>query len=112
MFDLDRDLEYALGQYKWANKFGYLRYVHGFAVMVGWADHWFSRERILMELLVLRISKEPGFNVSYIPGFLEQLGREWGATKVISGDSTYGHMDKHYLAGGYRPLGTQYIRNI
>lgn len=83
-----------------------------FFVMLDEFSPWFSNERFLCEVIILRVSRETDAKVSEVIEVLEKIAQERGCKAAIGGDTQIGYMTPHYRKRGWEVLGTQLIKRI
>jgi hypothetical protein len=83
-----------------------------FFIMLDEFTPWFSNERFLCEVIILRISRETDAKVGDAIEVLEYIAQERGCKAAIGGDTQIGYMTPHYRKRGWEALGTQLIKRI
>lgn len=88
-------------------------YVHGdFAILVDVGSPWHSDKRVLIEEIIVRWRKAFGNTVESAVAQLDVIAAEHGCVAVAAGDTQIGLMSPRYLAAGFKPLGTQFFKEI
>lgn len=80
-----------------------------FAIMFDVGSQWYTSDNFLIEECLLRI-KRNDTPISVAIAALDELRVHFGCVMTVVGDTQVGRMTPHYIAAGYRLLGTQLIK--
>jgi hypothetical protein len=83
-----------------------------FFVMFDVTKTWFSGKSFLIEDIVLRIAPRPGTSLHLAVYALVEVGRKFGCSAVVLGDSQIGYAGRVYEQCGFTPSGQQYIMRL
>jgi hypothetical protein len=81
-----------------------------FAIMFDVGCQWYSSSNFLIEECLLRIRRNDT-PVAVAIAALDELRAHFNCVMTVVGDTQVGRMTPHYLAAGYRLLGTQLIKD-
>jgi hypothetical protein len=87
------------------------RVVGGYFILFDIGSPWYSKERFLIEDIILRIYPTE-FPVTVAIDALSTLATMNNCTAVMAGDTQIGHMVPLYQAAGFVTLGTQLIKEL
>lgn len=85
--------------------------VQGYFILFDIGRPWYSKEDFLIEDLIIRIERTDA-PVRVAIDALSELAKGYHCVAVISGDTQIGLMAPQYLAAGFVPLGSQFIKEV
>lgn len=84
---------------------------HGYFIMVDIGKPWFANKLYLIEEIILKVydTYEP---VRLAIADLDKIAKEHGCTRVVTGDTQTGYMDRWYKEAGFAHMGNQFYKEL
>lgn len=84
--------------------------VGDFFIMVDQGSPWYTSKPVLIEEIILRISREHDTTVEQAIAALDDIAASRGCVAIAAGDTQIGYMRPKYEARGYVPMGYQLLK--
>lgn len=79
-------------------------------IMYDVGSPWYTRQYVLIEEIILRISRACGSVIEDALAALDELQMQHNCVAIAAGDTQIGYMLPKYIAHGYRVMGHQLLK--